>query len=109
MTLEDAQKQPHLHEIVHHFQPLSGNESDDSTVPYDSDHEDLTVFDDDKNWTLLTDDHRYMANTGSFTMVKDNFDNPLDIYSVSSPQPVLKDIFHRDSKTWKIPSSKNGT
>ena len=26
----------------------SGNESDDSTVPYDSDHEDLVVFDDDK-------------------------------------------------------------
>ena len=26
----------------------SGNESDDSTVPHDSDHEDLVIFDDEK-------------------------------------------------------------
>ena len=43
-----------------------------------------------------------MANTGSFTMVRDKFDNPLDIYAVSSPQPVLKEVFHKDSKLGKF-------
>ena len=47
-----------------------------------------------------------MANTGSFTVVKDNFDNPLDIYSVSSPQPVLKEIFHKDYKLGKFPTPR---
>ena len=90
------------------------NESEDSdkTVDYGDDHQDdfddyddLVVFDDSKNWGLLTDDHRLMANTGSFTVVRDNHDKPIDIYAVSTPQPVLKEVFQMERRIGKFPAS----
>ena len=47
-----------------------------------------------------------MANTGSLTVVRDNSDNPLDIYAVSSPQPVLREVFPKDSKLGKFQAQR---
>ena len=73
---------------------------------HQDDYEDLVVFDDSKNWGLLTDDHRFMANTGSFTMVRDNHDKPIDIYAVSTPQPVLNEVFQMEHKIGNFLASK---
>ena len=49
-----------------------------------------------------------MANTGSFTIVKDNHDNPLDIFTVSTPQSVLHELKgHNRSRLGKFPCPKS--
>ena len=48
-----------------------------------------------------------MANTGSFTVVRDNHDKPLDMFSVSTPQPILKEIVHKDSRLGKFQAPRS--
>ena len=66
---------------------MEGGNDNDGSVEYESDHEDLIVFEDSRS--LLTDQHRHMANTGSFTVARGHYDKPVDIYAVSTPQEVL--------------------
>ena len=47
----------------------------ESTIPYDTDMEDLIVFED--MWSCLTDDHKMLPQTGSFTLGVTCVINPL--------------------------------
>ena len=49
----------------------------------------------------------YMANTGSFSVVKDNHDKPLEISSVSTPQLVLREIFPKESRLGKLQAPRS--
>ena len=65
-------------------------------IQYIQYEDDLVIFDDSKHWSCLTDDQKYMSSTGSFTVVRDNHGAPVDVFSVFTPQSVLKEILPDD-------------
>ena len=69
----------------------------EDTIPYDTDTdlEDLIVFED--MWSCLTDDHKMLPQTGSFTIGRDMYDKPIDVKQVETPQSVLH-VLHDQSR-----------
>ena len=58
------------------------DEEDRGTIAYPETDQDLYV--DDNAWSTLPDDHKFAANTGSFTFVTDHNSVPLDVFSLTT-------------------------
>ena len=48
-------------------------------------------------WSCLTDDHKMLSQTGSFTIGRDMYDKPIDVKQLETPQSVLH-VLHDQSR-----------
>ena len=81
--------------------------SSDHTQTFDtdrSDYEDLVVFED--QWSNLTEHHKVMAGTGSFTVCRDMYDQPIDIHEVHTFQRTLHTLYAQDRFSGTVKASR---